>query len=236
MDACADVSGISPNEKLVLLILARFKNEETGDCYPSITTLSKTTCLSASSVRRALDSLRKKELISGEKRFNKFGFVWTWKFNIKKTPCHSDRGYHSDRGCQSDRGYHCETPTPVTVTPVPYHGDTPTPVTVTPEQGIVTNKRNKEMTTSKLNRLAVEKTIGLTDEQLDKICYRFKDHPDAISEIQRVLTMCIKTKWLGISNPYSYIIGVGQREVEKWDGFVARCDASEQMRREPAYA
>jgi DNA-binding transcriptional MocR family regulator len=54
---------MSPAEKLVSLALLRFRNNETGLCYPSQSTLAKWTGLSRSGVQKAIRGLRLRGLL-----------------------------------------------------------------------------------------------------------------------------------------------------------------------------
>ena len=55
-------------EKWTLTILANYYNEEIGEAYPSIETISKNAGLSRSSIIRALTSLKEQGLITVKKR------------------------------------------------------------------------------------------------------------------------------------------------------------------------
>ena len=57
-------------EKLVLLALARHTNNGSGLCWPSTATLGDLTGLHNQTVSRAITRLRKRRLISRERRFN----------------------------------------------------------------------------------------------------------------------------------------------------------------------
>lgn len=62
---------ISPLDKLVLLALARHKNELTGECFPSIDTLAEATGICARRVKLALKVLTSAGVIT--KRRTRFG-------------------------------------------------------------------------------------------------------------------------------------------------------------------
>ena len=58
------LEGLAPTEKLVLWELAAFQNAETGQCNPSVTTLSKRTGLLPPNIKTAIQSLTRKGLIA----------------------------------------------------------------------------------------------------------------------------------------------------------------------------
>ena len=59
-----DVHDTSPTEQLVLLALAHCANDKTGQCFPSVDTLVKRTHLNRSTVRRGLDALKERGLLT----------------------------------------------------------------------------------------------------------------------------------------------------------------------------
>lgn len=59
---------LPPKEKLLLLMLANYASNQTGDCYPSINTLCDDTGMSKSSVIRALQVLESARLIGVNRR------------------------------------------------------------------------------------------------------------------------------------------------------------------------
>lgn len=66
---------ITPSEKLLCFALLRFRNNSTGLCYPSHSTLAEWTGLSRSGIQKALRSLREKGLLSSHEtpgRSNKY--------------------------------------------------------------------------------------------------------------------------------------------------------------------
>lgn len=61
-------------EKLVLLALASYTNN-TGLCWPSTATLGKVTGLHPQTVSRNLTKLRKRRLITRQRRYNKSNII-----------------------------------------------------------------------------------------------------------------------------------------------------------------
>lgn len=67
-----DLTGVSPAEKIVLLGLGSYANEA-GFCFPSQDKLVAHTCLSASTIKRALKALEERGLIERERRHYRDG-------------------------------------------------------------------------------------------------------------------------------------------------------------------
>lgn len=236
------VKGLKGNTKLVLATLADFANPETGACYPSHETLAYTTGLTSETVRSCVDDLVFLNLISRERNNRKDSFHYT--FNIhdvsksdnlrlkqhksSKTTTHKaddpknfgDENFGDKNLGDRNLGDKNLVPKNFGVNKV----------------SIVTSKENKHVksTNRQDNRPSV--VIAPTQEQLEKLYREFGEDQECVAKMQEVATVCMETNWLGIGHPLDYIRGVGEKVRTEWDGFVARCDASEQMRREPAYA
>lgn len=156
------------------------------------------------------------------------GYDWQFDFNFL-TDKNDDISENSSAQPHYGEPYHGE----------PYYGEPchGEPPHGTPQNGdytihsnqdseINTQTKKTEFTTSKHKQLAVRKRHTLTTSQLSEICRRFNGNEDALEEIRRVSVLCDKTNWKGISDPFSYLIGVGNREIEKWNGFVMRAEAA----------
>lgn len=63
-----EVNNLSSNEKLVLIVLANYFNNDLDEAFPSQETIAKNSSLSRSSVNRALDALQNKGYITIKKR------------------------------------------------------------------------------------------------------------------------------------------------------------------------
>ena len=85
---------VTTNERVVLLELANYADDQAWQCYPSMDTIGGNTGLSRRSVLRAVAQLSERGLISFEKRFTPHGqssHIYTLNRTIKKakTPCDS---------------------------------------------------------------------------------------------------------------------------------------------------
>ena len=69
--------------KLVYVYLADRANKD-GECWPAIPTIARELRLSQSTVRRALDDLRRAELLESEQRFRSSGGKSSLLFKIKQ--------------------------------------------------------------------------------------------------------------------------------------------------------
>ena len=58
---------ITSSEKFVLLVLANRVNQETGQCFPSLNTIARETCLTQRGVQKIIKSLEQKNLITVER-------------------------------------------------------------------------------------------------------------------------------------------------------------------------
>lgn len=121
------VRGISPMQKLVLMLMADCHNGHTRECFPSIDTLAEDSCAGRRTVIRAIQALEVAGLISIRKQEGKSN-RYDLHTSATVTPV-SER-----HPCQSD------TP--------PVSERHPTRATVTPEQEI-TGKNRKRKTSSK---------------------------------------------------------------------------------------
>jgi hypothetical protein len=66
-----EIRDITPTEKLVMLVVASHRNEETGRCFPSQSLVAEKSGLTDRTVRRSLTSLEEKGLISRAKQTGK---------------------------------------------------------------------------------------------------------------------------------------------------------------------
>lgn len=87
-----DATDISSTQKLVMLALADYANEEGRSIYPSVETISKRTSLTERAVRKTLSDLRKRGVIvivkrSGQHRANEYAIdVTTLKGMSRPAP------------------------------------------------------------------------------------------------------------------------------------------------------
>lgn len=129
-----------PQAKLLLLKLADYANDK-GKCWPSISTLSRETELSESTIYRKLGELESANLISRSRGINQVFYTLN--------PCHSD----TPNPCQAD--------TPVTVTPLSGCEKTPVRVTVTKKRTIKNLKSRGSL--SDFRQFASSLGLPLTD-------------------------------------------------------------------------
>ena len=210
---------LTHNEWSVLVCLAWHRNEKTGRCYPSQDQIIRETRLKKTSVSEATQSLKAKGFISIHK-------ICSEK-NVKVRRNSYTLCLASSRG-ELPRGELPPDERSRGGLPPDEH-----------KQGTIPNREptriNSEVSTNRQgNRSSV--VTSPTKEQLESVYREFEDNQDCVAKMREIATVCKQTNWLGIGHPIDYIRGVGVKVKEDWNGFVARCDASEQMRREPAYA
>ncbi|NIQ10470.1 MAG: helix-turn-helix domain-containing protein, partial [candidate division Zixibacteria bacterium] len=102
---------LSPSETLVLLVLANFTNDETGECWPSIKRLSKMTKLSRRSVLRAISKLEERGEVKIKRRTGESGVKQPsryiisehyWRYGDKMTPYGDNSAPEMVTICQGD--------------------------------------------------------------------------------------------------------------------------------------
>lgn len=81
INAAIDCSGLTPGEKLVLLVLANHANDQ-GFCYPSFNTLAIECSMRRRSVIRIVKALEAKKLVERVKRY---------PYNLLVTVCHQPK-------------------------------------------------------------------------------------------------------------------------------------------------
>lgn len=129
------VQGISPMQKLVLMLMADCHNGHTKECFPSIDTLAKDSCAGRRTVIRAIKELEVAGLISIQKQEGKAN-RYDLHTSATVTPV------PDSHPCQSD------TP--------PVSERHPTRATVTPEQERTGKNRNKGV-----KKISQEKVISM---------------------------------------------------------------------------
>ena len=76
-------SGLTANERLVLIMLTKYENNTTGKCWPSGPTICKDTGLSRATVHRCFRSLRSKGVVTTKRRRNpKNGYFGSFEFAL----------------------------------------------------------------------------------------------------------------------------------------------------------
>lgn len=88
-------SNLDANEKLVLLVLHSYTNPHTSQAFPAISSLSKLTSLSRSTVQRTIKSLEEKGCLNREARFEYDPKMKTARqtsniYRLNATPCQPD--------------------------------------------------------------------------------------------------------------------------------------------------
>jgi hypothetical protein len=156
--------GVSVSQKVVLISLANF-SDESGYSFPAIKTIAEMSCMSDSSVRRALVDLCEREILRIDHRFRADGSQTSSGYFLQLTPPVN------------------LTPPPCTVAPPPITGDTPynhqSTTTITDDKSSVANKRGTRISEDwqpSQDDYNQALQMGLTVEQVDNEANKFRDY------------------------------------------------------------
>ncbi|MCA3080408.1 MAG: helix-turn-helix domain-containing protein [Rhodocyclaceae bacterium] len=157
--------GVSVSQKVVLISLANF-SDENGYSFPSMKTIADMSCMSESSVRRALSEMCAQGILTVEKRFRADGSQTSSGYFLVITPPVN------------------LTPPPCTVTPPPVTADTPynhhiTTTLIDTGVSISSNKRGSRISENwKPSQDDYNQAlhVGLTVEQIDHEANKFRDY------------------------------------------------------------
>ena len=156
--------GVSVSQKVVLISLANF-SDESGYSFPAIKTIAEMSCMSGSSVRRALADLCERGILRIDHRFRADGSQTSSGYFLQFTPPVN------------------LTPPPCTVAPPPITSDTPynhqSTTTITDDKSSVANKRGTRLQENwKPSQDDYNQALqmGLTVEQVDNEANKFRDY------------------------------------------------------------
>ena len=157
--------GVSVSQKVVLISLANF-SDESGYSFPAIKTIAEMSCMSDSSVRRALVDLCEREILRIDHRFRADGSQTSSGYFLQFTPPVN------------------LTPPPCTVTPPPVTADTPynhhiTTTLIDTGVSISSNKRGTRISEDwqpSQDDYNQALSMGLTVEQVDNEANKFRDY------------------------------------------------------------